>query len=117
MMQDRIHCPPTTLEELKYQIAKRQIVFPDRLEQVAKQILAQPEMIAFESAAAIARNCKVSQTTVHRLAQHIGFRTFGEFRAMIRDHLRKISESSLEERRWSNSLWVSIRAPRRLRRP
>ncbi|GLR62453.1 MurR/RpiR family transcriptional regulator [Rhizobium indigoferae] len=91
MMQDRIHCPPTTLEELKYQIAKRQIVLPDRLEQVAKQILPQPEMIAFESAAAIARNCKVSQTTVHRLAQHIGFRTFGEFRAMIRDHLRKIS--------------------------
>ncbi|MGR9355567.1 MurR/RpiR family transcriptional regulator [Rhizobium leguminosarum] len=91
MMQDRIHCPPTTLEDLKYHIAKRQIVFPDRLEQVAKQILAQPEMIAFESAAAIARNCKVSQTTVHRLAQHIGFRTFGEFRAMIRDHLRKIS--------------------------
>lgn len=45
-------------------------------------------LIAFESAAAVARNCKVSQTTVHRLAHHMGFQTFGEFRAMIRNHLR-----------------------------
>lgn len=91
MLQDRNHLPPATLQELKYLIAKRQIVFPNSLEQVARQIIERPEMMAFESAAAIARNCKVSQTTVHRLAQHIGFRTFGEFRAMIRDHLRKIS--------------------------
>ncbi|PKA44794.1 MurR/RpiR family transcriptional regulator (plasmid) [Rhizobium sullae] len=89
MLQDRDHRPPATLQELKYQIAKRQIVFPDRLEQVARLIIERPEMAAFESAATIARNCKVSQTTVHRLAQRIGFQTFGEFRAMIRNHLRK----------------------------
>ncbi|MGM4986562.1 MULTISPECIES: MurR/RpiR family transcriptional regulator [Rhizobium] len=91
MLQDRDHRPPATLQELKYRIAKRQIVFPNSLEQVARQIIERPDMIAFESAAAVARNCRVSQTTVHRLAQHIGFRTFGELRAMIRDHLRKIS--------------------------
>ncbi|MGO7414659.1 MurR/RpiR family transcriptional regulator [Rhizobium ruizarguesonis] len=91
MLQDRDHRPPATLQELKYLIAKRQIVFPNSLEQVARQIIERPEMIAFESAAAIARNCRVSQTTVHRLAQHIGFRTLREFRAMIRDHRRKIS--------------------------
>ncbi|MGO7273553.1 MurR/RpiR family transcriptional regulator [Rhizobium ruizarguesonis] len=67
------------------------IVFPNSLEQVARQIIERPEMIAFERAAAIARNCRVSQTTVHRLAQHIGFRTLREFRAMRRDHLRQIS--------------------------
>jgi DNA-binding MurR/RpiR family transcriptional regulator len=89
MLQDRDNRPPATLQELKYLIAKRQIVFPDSLEQVARQVMERPEMIAFESTAAIARNCKVSQTTVLRLAQHIGFQTFGEFRAMIRDHLRK----------------------------
>ncbi|NRP90559.1 transcriptional regulator, RpiR family [Rhizobium mongolense subsp. loessense] len=93
MLQDRNRRPPATLQELKYLIAKRQIVFPSSLEQVARQIIERPEMIAFESAAAIARNCRVSQTTVHRLAQHIGFQTFGEFRAIIRDHLRKISEN------------------------
>ncbi|EJL50543.1 MULTISPECIES: MurR/RpiR family transcriptional regulator [unclassified Rhizobium] len=89
MPQERNHHPPATLQELKYLIAKRQIVFPNSLEQVARQIIERPEMIAFESAAAIARNCKVSQTTVHRFAQHIGFQTLGEFRAVIRDHLRK----------------------------
>ncbi|MGZ2487343.1 DNA-binding MurR/RpiR family transcriptional regulator [Rhizobium pisi] len=89
MLQDRNHLPPATLQELKYLIAKRQIVFPNSLEQVARQIIERPATVAFESAAAIARNCKVSQTTVHRLAQHMGFRTFGEFRAVIRDHLRK----------------------------
>lgn len=88
MLQDRDHRPPATLQELKYRIAKRQIVFPKSLEQAARQIIDRPEMVAFESAAAIARNCGVAQTTVHRLAQHIGFRTLGEFRVMIRDHLR-----------------------------
>ncbi|MGO8396610.1 MurR/RpiR family transcriptional regulator, partial [Rhizobium ruizarguesonis] len=56
MIQDRDHRPPATLQELKYLIAKRQIVFPNSLEQVERQIIERPEMIAFESAAAIARN-------------------------------------------------------------
>jgi len=95
MLQDKDHRPPATLQELKYLIAKRQIVFPTGMEQVAKRILERPEMVAFESAAAIARKCEVSQTTVHRLAQHIGFRTLCEFRAMIRNHLRETAASSL----------------------
>ncbi|WP_088675064.1 MurR/RpiR family transcriptional regulator [Rhizobium sp. R339] len=88
MLQDKGHRPPATLRELKCFIAKRQLVFPNSLEQVARLMLERPEIIAFESAAAIARRCSVSQTTVHRLAQHIGFRTFGELRAMVREHLR-----------------------------
>ncbi|APO79564.1 RpiR family transcriptional regulator protein (plasmid) [Rhizobium etli 8C-3] len=93
MLKDRDRRPPETLQELKYLIAKRHIVFSNSVERVAKQIIERPEMIAFESAAAIARNCEVSQTTVHRLAHHIGFRTLREFRAMIRDHLRKTAEN------------------------
>ncbi|RFB81952.1 transcriptional regulator [Rhizobium leguminosarum bv. trifolii] len=80
--------PPETLEELKSLIARRQIVFPDRLEQVARQVIERPEMVAFESAAEIARICEVSQTTVLRLAQHCGLRTFAELRSMMRNHLR-----------------------------
>ncbi|OWV98116.1 transcriptional regulator [Rhizobium sp. R72] len=94
MLQDRDHRPPATLQELKYLIAKRQIIFPNGLEQVARLMLEQPEMIAFGSAAAIARRCSVSQTTVHRLAQHIGFRTFAELRAMVREHLRSSATHS-----------------------
>ncbi|WP_064841767.1 MULTISPECIES: MurR/RpiR family transcriptional regulator [unclassified Rhizobium] len=81
--------PPETLEELKSLIARRQIVFPDRLEQVARRVIERPEMVAFESAAEISRSCKVSPTTVLRLAQHCGLQTFAELRAMMRNHLRK----------------------------
>ncbi|NEJ72866.1 MurR/RpiR family transcriptional regulator [Rhizobium phaseoli] len=81
--------PPQTLEELKSLIARRQIVFPDRLEQVARQVIERPEMVAFESAAKIARICDVSQTTVLRLAQHCGLQTFADLRSMMRNHVRK----------------------------
>ncbi|WP_081278629.1 MurR/RpiR family transcriptional regulator [Rhizobium phaseoli] len=86
MLQDR-DSPPSTLQELKRLIASRQLVFPGSLEQVAREILERPDITAFESAAGVARRCRVSPTTVHRLARHIGFRTYGEFRAMIREHL------------------------------
>jgi len=89
MVHNSDHRPPATLEELKQLIAKRHIVFPDSLERVARQIIERPEMMAFESAAAIARHCEVSQTTVHRLARHVGFATLREFRAMMKDHLRQ----------------------------
>jgi DNA-binding MurR/RpiR family transcriptional regulator len=89
MTKDTDLFPPETLQELKYLIAKRHIVFPDSLERVAREIMDRPELMAFESAAAIARHCGVSQTTVHRLAQHIGFRTLRDFRAMIKDHIRE----------------------------
>ncbi|EJZ20658.1 MurR/RpiR family transcriptional regulator [Rhizobium sp. Pop5] len=93
MLRDRDSPPPSTLQELKCLIASRQLVFPIGVERVAREILERPEMMAFESAAAVARRCRVSQTTVHRLVRHIGFQTFGEFRAMIRDHLRSAAAS------------------------
>jgi hypothetical protein len=65
MLQDRDHRPPATLQELKYLIAKRQIVFPNSFKQVARQIIERPEMIAFESAAAIARFLKRRFTDLH----------------------------------------------------
>ncbi|MDF0698699.1 MurR/RpiR family transcriptional regulator [Rhizobium sp. MC63] len=86
MLKDR-NSPPSTLQELKHQIARRQLVFPVSLERVAREILERPDITAFESAAAVARRCRVSPATVHRLVRHIGFETFGEFRAMIRQHL------------------------------
>ncbi|OHV22354.1 MurR/RpiR family transcriptional regulator [Rhizobium sp. RMa-01] len=89
MLRDQPSPPPSTLHELKCLVARRQLVFPIGLEGVAREILERPEMTAFESAAAVARRCRVSPTTVHRLVRHIGFKTFGEFRAMIREHLRR----------------------------
>ncbi|PDV88386.1 transcriptional regulator [Rhizobium sp. H4] len=93
MRQDRVPPPPSTLQELKCLIASRQLVFPVGLERVAREILERPELPAFESAAGVARRCRVSPTTVHRLVRHIGFQTFAEFRAMIREHLRTTATS------------------------
>ncbi|MBB5577934.1 MULTISPECIES: MurR/RpiR family transcriptional regulator [Rhizobium] len=83
--------PPASIQELKFKIAKRQITFPTTLERLARQMIERPEIVAFESAAAVARHFKVSQTTVHRLAHQMGFRTFRDFRAMIRENLRLVS--------------------------
>ncbi|ABC90012.1 hypothetical conserved protein [Rhizobium etli CFN 42] len=88
MVPDQNSPPLSTLQELKRLIASRRLVFPVGLERVAREILETPDITAFESAAAVARRCRVSPTTVHRLVRHIGFQTFGEFRAMIREHLR-----------------------------
>ncbi|MGR9556625.1 MurR/RpiR family transcriptional regulator (plasmid) [Rhizobium leguminosarum] len=87
MLQDRNSPPPSTLQELKRLIASRQLVFPVGLERVARKILERPEITAFESAAAVARRCRVSPTTVHRLVRHIGFQRFGELRVIIREDL------------------------------
>ncbi|MGR9354797.1 MurR/RpiR family transcriptional regulator [Rhizobium leguminosarum] len=84
MLQDRNSPPPSTLQELKRLIASRRLVFPVGLERVAREILERPEITAFESAAAVARRCRVSPTTVHRLVRHIGF---GELRVIIREDL------------------------------
>lgn len=77
-----------TLQELKRDIAKRQITFPDTLERVAREIIDRPETAVFESAATIAKRCNVSVTTVQRLARHLGLRTFAELKAILRDHIR-----------------------------
>ncbi|MEH7837886.1 MurR/RpiR family transcriptional regulator [Rhizobium laguerreae] len=93
MLKDRNSLPPSTLQELKHLIASRRLVFRISLERVAREILERPDITAFESAAAVARRCRVSPTTVHRLVRHIGFQTFGEFRAMIREDLCSTSAS------------------------
>lgn len=100
MLQDRCHRPPATLQELKCLIAKRQIVFPNSLEQLARQIIERPEMIVFESAAVIARNCKVSQTTVHRFAQHIGFRTLRDDKRSSSQDFRQSSHNEAKNRKF-----------------
>ena len=79
--------PPQHSRKLRCLIAKRPSVFPDSLQLVARQTIGQCEIIAFESAAEVARNCKISETAVRRLAY--GFRTFGELGAMIRDQISR----------------------------
>jgi DNA-binding MurR/RpiR family transcriptional regulator len=88
--QNTVNCPPRTLHELKNLIAKRRIVFPERLECVAREVLKEPEIVAFGSAAMIARKCKVSETTVLRLPKHFGLLTFADLKRLFQEHLRDV---------------------------
>lgn len=94
-MQPNIDRPPESLLELKCLIAKRDIVFPVRLECVARQILQEPELVAFGSAAMIARECNVSETTVLRLPKHVGLQTFTDLKRLFQNHLRDVNSRGL----------------------
>jgi DNA-binding MurR/RpiR family transcriptional regulator len=79
--------PPTSFEELKRAIACRNVTFPLRVENVAKRVLAKPELIAFGSTTAIASDCGVSVSTVMRFVAHIGFHDIAEARTIFRSEL------------------------------
>jgi hypothetical protein len=55
--------PPANFEELKSAIACRHITFPLCVENVAKRVLAKPELMAFGSTTSIANDCGVSVST------------------------------------------------------
>ncbi|WHO76028.1 MurR/RpiR family transcriptional regulator [Rhizobium sp. BT03] len=80
---------PQTLREIEQFIAKKRIRLPRQLEQVARQMLAQPELIAFESAAAVAKKCNVSQTTVMRLGSHLGIGSYRSLKKLCASHIRE----------------------------
>ena len=72
-------------------IASRQVVFPGQLERVVRTALAEPELIAFGSSYSVARACSVSQTSVVRLADVLGFASFREMKTLFEQHLRSVS--------------------------
>lgn len=82
-----LNSPPASFEELKRAIACRDLTFPLRVENVAKRVLAKPELLAFGSATSIANDCGVSASTVKRFVAYIGFHEIAEARAMFRNEL------------------------------
>ena len=81
--------PPSSFEELKQAIVSRQVTFPLRLENVAKRVLAEPELMAFGSTPSIAKDCGVSASTIMRLVTHLGFKDFAQARAIFQNELRR----------------------------
>ena len=79
---------PKCLQEIKTAIAKRELRLTPALEKVARQALERPDIIAFESAAAIARRCGVATSALTRLARCLGFSSFREMKKFFRDNLR-----------------------------
>lgn len=81
--------PPLSLEELRRAIATRQVTFSHHVESVARRVLAEPELMAFESAPRIAKHIGVSTSTVIRFVTHIGFRNFAQARGIFQTELRR----------------------------
>jgi DNA-binding MurR/RpiR family transcriptional regulator len=92
--------PPSNLRELKAMIAKKQVVFPGERKRVMRAILDHPEIIAFGTATSIAAACGVSTATVVRLASHLGFRKFRDFKNLFCDHLKETRALQQRMLRW-----------------
>lgn len=81
--------PPSNLRELKTMIAKKEVIFAGERKRVMRAILDHPDIIAFGTATSIADECGVSTATVVRLAGHLGFRKFRDFKNLFCDHLKE----------------------------
>ena len=62
---------------------------PQRLDTLARLAAERPDIFAFESSQKIAERCKVSQTSVVRFAQHLGFAGFAEMKQGFQHGLRQ----------------------------
>lgn len=88
---------PRDFESLRGLMIERKTSLPKRLAQIAAFCLANPEDIAFGTAASIAASANVQPSTLVRLAQHFGYDGFSEFQGIFRDRLRERT-LSYEER-------------------
>ena len=79
---------PTSLLQIKEWIVRRQIVLGNRMEDVLRFMIENPEEAAFGSCRSIATSCNTSPATVSRLAEHLGFERFANFRQLFRQSLR-----------------------------
>ncbi|OWV81732.1 hypothetical protein ATY77_00305 [Rhizobium sp. R634] len=83
---------PQSLQELKRSIAEGKICFSGQVEQVARRMLEHPEMVAFESAATVAKKCGVSQTTVIRLSSLLGIGSYRGLKDLCASYIRERSK-------------------------
>ncbi len=88
---------PRNFDHLRLVMIERKSTLPKRLAQVAAFCLANPEDIAFGTAASIATAADVQPSTLVRLAQHFGYEGFSDFQSVFRDRLRERT-LSYEER-------------------
>jgi DNA-binding MurR/RpiR family transcriptional regulator len=83
--------PPISVESLKQLIVTRQVKHTAALKLVLEVGFAEPEVIAFGSRASICDKCGVSPSSVARMLNDLGYRSFSEFRGIFRAHLLKRS--------------------------
>lgn len=80
--------PEPSFRSLKEKIAREEIVFPARVEKVARLCFEQPEVFAFGSAVSVARRAGVSSSTVARFVAVMGFSDIKTARKVFQEEVR-----------------------------
>ena len=80
---------PRSLEGLRDALLARKKSLPKRLAQVAAFTLANPDDVAFGTAASIAERAQVQPSTLIRFAQALGYQGFSDLQTIFRDRLRE----------------------------
>jgi DNA-binding MurR/RpiR family transcriptional regulator len=89
--------PPRDFDALRAAMIERKADMPKRLAQIAAYCLANPDEIAFGTAASIANAATVQPSTLVRLAHHLGYEGFSDLQRIFRDRLKE-KTLSYEER-------------------
>jgi DNA-binding MurR/RpiR family transcriptional regulator len=90
--EDVVDIPPVaprSFEGLRDALMSRKKTLPKRLAQVAAFTLANPDDVAFGTAASIAEQAKVQPSALIRFAQALGYQGFSDLQTIFRDRLRE----------------------------
>ena len=80
---------PRSFEGLRDALVARKKNLPKRLAQVAAFTLANPDEVAFGTAASIAEQAHVQPSALIRFAQALGYQGFSDLQSIFRDRLRE----------------------------
>ncbi len=80
---------PRSFDDLKARLVERQNDLPKRLSQVAVYAIANPDDVAFGTAATIAEKADVQPSTLVRFAKTLGFTGFSDFQVLFRRRLQE----------------------------
>ena len=86
-MSDKM--PPADFQALKARLATGEDRLPKRLKQVASALVAQPDDIAFSTAAEVSARIGVQPSTLVRFAQALGYSGFSELQEIFRARLKE----------------------------
>jgi DNA-binding MurR/RpiR family transcriptional regulator len=95
--QSKTGSVPRDFDSLRAFMVERKSDMPKRLAQVAAYSLANPDEIAFGTAASIAAAADVQPSTLVRLARHLGYEGFSDLQSIFRERLKE-KNLSYEER-------------------
>ena len=78
---------PTTAEEFRAQLLDRYDELSTRLQQIARYVLDEPNEVALETLAVIAKRCGVQPSAIVRFAQSFGFSGASQMQRLFREGL------------------------------